>query len=212
MSDVIIDLFENSISDGFRKILAHFAIKMIDETRFVQMFVDAGQHVRSYEYYKNEENDFRAQIFSEQSMKTLARTMRSIDDYSWMDKLEQQLDVMLEGLEENNRQNCKRHFMQIITTSIRRMLPKKYDRFLLQEIDSTLLGVQDQMSGFAGEMQGLNLSIQLLLDDMERRKQEERQHIRQEGSENRESYIYKERATEAQKFFRLYVKCWGVIL
>lgn len=201
MNDIITDFFEDSITDGFRKFLAHFAIKMIDETRFVQMFVDARQHVSSYEYYKNEENNFRAQVFSEESMRSLARMMRSIDDYSWMDKLEQQLDVMLEGLEENNRQNCKRHFMEIITTSIRRMLPKKYDRFLLQDIDSVVIGMQNQMNGFVGEMHGLNLSIQLLLDDMERRKQEERQHIRQEGSENRESYIYKERATEAQKFF-----------
>ncbi len=201
MNDIITDFFEDSITDGFRKFLAHFAIKMIDETRFVQMFVDAGQHVSSYEYYKNEENNFRAQVFSEESMKSLARMMRSVDDYSWMDALEQQLDVMLEGLEENNRQNCKRHFMEIITTSIRRMLPKRYDRFLLQDIDSNVIGMQNQMNGFVGEMHGLNLSIQLLLDDMERRKQEERQHIRQEGSENRESYIYKERATEAQKFF-----------
>lgn len=108
MSDVITDLFGNSITDGFRKFLAHFAIKMIDEARFIQMFIDAGKHISGYEYYKNEENNFRAQVFSEESMRSLARMMRSIDDYSWMDALEQQLDVMLEGLEENNRQNCKR--------------------------------------------------------------------------------------------------------
>ena len=118
MSNDITDLVQSAITGGARGFLGEFAVRGIDEARFIQMFVEAGEMVAGYEYYKTEENDFRARIFDKENMVALAKMMRSIDDFSWMDALEKELDHKLEGLEKNNRENCKRHFMEIIETSI----------------------------------------------------------------------------------------------
>lgn len=194
MGDSTTDLVKALATGGAKGILAELAVKGIDEAQFIQMFIDAGKHVSEYEHYKTEESEWRKEIFGESSMRTLARMMRSIDDYSWMDALGEKLDEMLAGLEENNRQNCKEHFLKIIETSIRRRLPEKYERYLLQDIDSGMMGIMNQM-------QGVSVGVEMLLEDLEKRRQEERQHTRQEQSENRESYVCRQSGSGASKFY-----------
>ena len=98
MSNDITDLVQSAITGGARGFLGEFAVRGIDEARFIQMFVEAGEMVAGYEYYKTEENDFRARIFDKENMVALAKMMRSIDDFSWMDALEKELDHKLEVL------------------------------------------------------------------------------------------------------------------
>lgn len=62
MSNDITDLVQSAITGGARGFLGEFAVRGIDEARFIQMFVEAGEMVAGYEYYKTEENDFRARI------------------------------------------------------------------------------------------------------------------------------------------------------
>lgn len=175
MRNDVTDFVQSAITGGVRGALGELAIRGIDEARFIQMFVEAGEKVAGYEYYKTEENDLRARVFDKRSMTTLAKMMRSIDDFSWMDALEKELDHMLEGLDESNRENCKRHFMKIIETSIMRNEPDKYGRSLLMDTHSEVLGIR-------GEVQNLTMGMQILLDEQQRRNQEERLHTRQERS------------------------------
>lgn len=95
-------------------------------------------------------------------MTTLAKMIRSIDDFLWMGALEKELDHMLEGLDESNRENCKRHFMKIIEASIMRNEPDKYGRSLLMDTHSEVLGIR-------GEVQNLTMGMQILLDEQLRR-------------------------------------------
>lgn len=145
MENDITNLVQSMITGGVRGALGELAIRGIDEARFIQMFVEAGEKVAGYEYYKTEENDLRALVFDKESMTTLAKMMRSIDDFSWMDALEKELDHMLEGLDESNRENCKRHFMKIIETSIMRNEPDKYGRSLLMDTHSEVLGIRGEV-------------------------------------------------------------------
>lgn len=129
MSNDITDFVQSTITGGIRGALGELAVRGIDEARLIQMFIEAGETVAGYEYYKTEENDLRARFFDRESMTTLAKMMRSIDDFSWIDALEKELDHKLEGLEASNRENCKRHFMEIITTSLMRNRPDQYEHF-----------------------------------------------------------------------------------
>lgn len=199
MSNDITDLVQSAITGGARGFLGEFAVRGIDEARFIQMFVEAGEMVAGYEYYKTEENDFRARIFDKENMVALAKMMRSIDDFSWMDALEKELDHKLEGLEKNNRENCKRHFMEIIETSIMRNRPDKYGHVLLADTHTAVLGLR-------GEVQTLSLEMQRLLDDRQR-EQEDYLYARQEQSDNRESYIERE---ENKKESRFYIPRWNL--
>lgn len=200
MGKDIIDFVQSLITGGVRGTLGKLAVRGIDEARFIQMFVEAGEKVAGYEYYKTEENDFRARVFDRESMTTLAKMMRSIDDFSWMDALEKELKHMLEGLDESNRENCKRHFMKIIETSIMRNQPDKYGRSLLMDTHTEMIGVR-------GEVKNLTMGMQILLDEQQRRNQEERLHTRQERSENREPYIYRQVDQTESKF---YIPSWNL--
>ena len=99
MRNDVTDFVQSAITGGVRGTLGKLAVRGIDEARFIQIFVEAGEKVAGYEYYKTEENDLRALVFDKESMTTLAKMMRSIDDFSWMDALEKELDHMLEGLD-----------------------------------------------------------------------------------------------------------------
>lgn len=65
--------------------------------------------------------------------------------------------------------------MKIIETSIMRNEPDKYGRSLLMDTHSEVLGIR-------GEVQNLTMGMQILLDEQQRRNQEERLHTRQERS------------------------------
>lgn len=162
MENDITNLVQSMITGGVRGALGELAIRGIDEARFIQMFVEAGEKVAGYEYYKTEENELRARVFDRESMTTLAKMIRSIDDFLWMGALEKELDHMLEGLDESNRENCKRHFMKIIEASIMRNEPDKYGRSLLMDTHSEVLGIR-------GEVQNLTMGMQILLDEQLRR-------------------------------------------
>ena len=164
MENDITNLVQSMITGGVRGALGELAIRGIDEARFIQMFVEAGEKVAGYEYYKTEENELRARVFDRESMTTLAKMIRSIDDFLWMGALEKELDHMLEGLDESNRENCKRHFMKIIEASIMRNEPDKYGRSLLMDTHSEVLGIR-------GEVQNLTMGMQILLDEKLRRHQ-----------------------------------------
>ncbi len=62
----ITDFVQSAITGGARGILGELAIRGIDEARFIQMFVEAGEMTIGYEYYKAEENDLRARIFDKE--------------------------------------------------------------------------------------------------------------------------------------------------
>jgi len=49
MSNDITDLVQSAITGGARGFLGEFAIRGIDEARFIQMFVEAGEMVAGYE-------------------------------------------------------------------------------------------------------------------------------------------------------------------
>ena len=57
MGNDITDFVQSAITGGVRG---------IDEARFIQMFVEAGEMTIGYEYYKAEENDLRARIFDKE--------------------------------------------------------------------------------------------------------------------------------------------------
>lgn len=115
-------------------------------------------------------------------------------------RMEKELDHMLEGLEASNRESCKRHFMKIIETSIMRNQPDKYVRSLLMEMYTEMLGMRGDAKNFA-------MGMQTLLDEQQRRKQEACLHTRQERSENREAYFYREVNQTESKF---YIPSWNL--
>lgn len=80
MSNDIADFVQSAITGGAKGILGELAVQGIDEARFIQMFVEAGEMVAGYEYYKTEENDFRARIY------LYARHERSDNRESYMDR------------------------------------------------------------------------------------------------------------------------------
>lgn len=63
MENDITNLVQSMITGGVRGALGELAIRGIDEARFIQMFVEAGEKVAGYEYYKTEENELRARVF-----------------------------------------------------------------------------------------------------------------------------------------------------
>lgn len=91
MSSDITDFVQSAFTGGARGILGELAVCGIDEARFIQMFVEAGEMGAGYEYYKTEENDFRARLFDKENMVALAKMMRSIDDFSWRDRTTEDL-------------------------------------------------------------------------------------------------------------------------
>ena len=202
MSNDITDFVQSTITGGVRGALGELAVRGIDEARLIQMFVEAGEKVAGYEYYKTEENDLRARVFDKESMITLAKMMRSIDEFSWMDALEKELDHKLEGLEAGNRENCKRHFMEIIAKSLMRNRPDRYEHFLQMDTHIEVLGMR-------GEVQNFSMEMQKILDEMRhwRQKEEDHLHTRQERSENRDAYI--ERDTN-QTGSRFYIPSWNL--
>lgn len=68
MENDITNLLQSMLTGGARGELGELAIRGIDEAHFIQMFVEAGEKVAGYEYYKTEENDLRALVFDKESM------------------------------------------------------------------------------------------------------------------------------------------------
>ena len=66
MGNDITDFVQSAITGGVRGILGELAVRGIDEARFFQMFVEAGEMTIGYEYYKAEENDLRARIYDKE--------------------------------------------------------------------------------------------------------------------------------------------------
>lgn len=196
MSNDITDFVQSTITGGIRGALGELAVRGIDEARLIQMFIEAGEKVAGYEYYKTEENDLRARVFDRESMTTLAKMMRSIDDFSWIDALEKELDHKLEGLEASNRENCKRHFMEIITTSLMRNRPDQYEHFLQMDTHTEVLGMR-------GQVQNISFEMQRVFDEMRqwRQNQEDHLHTRQDRSENRETYIDRDADQMESRFY-----------
>lgn len=50
MENEITNFVQSVISDGIRGALGELAIRGIDEARFIQMFVEAGEKVAGYKY------------------------------------------------------------------------------------------------------------------------------------------------------------------
>lgn len=177
MSDTITDLVKSVTYDAGKGILSGHIRNAMDEQQFIKIFVDAGKHVAGYERDKTEESEFRTLVFDEESMKTLAKTVFAEDEFSWMETLNQNLDSMLAGLDEGNRKSCKKHFVDIIKRSLRNQFPVAYDHSLQLSTNDMVL-----------KLAGMPEQLQAFQDKWEKLQIENRQHVRQEQSENRGIY------------------------
>lgn len=145
MSNTDESIIGSVIELSAKNILKNVLTQKYSLEQFIEMFVDAGKIVANYEHDRTEESDLRKICFSEENMKTLAKEMYSMDDFSWMNILEQKLDTILEGLETDNRRNCKQHFLQIISKYIRSNKAEIYERSMLVKMSGNVSDICDRL-------------------------------------------------------------------
>lgn len=173
MNDIGNSIIESTVYLDPRKGITDVINQKYDLLQVIKMFVDAGKEVAAYERDRTEESELRKICFSEENMTTLAKEMYSIDDFSWMRILEERLDELLNGLEENNRKNCRSHFLQILKKNIRNRKPEIYERSMMVNIDGNIKSIYEQLN-----------SIEHRIIEQE----QTWQHQRIEGTENTKTY------------------------
>lgn len=187
MSDKNLELIKTIAEGDFKAIPGIVLTKWMDRKQFENLFIDAGAQVANYERNKSEESETRAVLFSESNMRALAAHMRQIDDFSWSNELQKCIHHLLEKAEISsyNKQACERHFFEIIEHKVKCILPDTYERSILQELRENLVYMEQRMDKLDTAMDRMCCQDEWLRDLL-RKKEEERQHIRQKHSGNTE--------------------------
>ncbi|MGN0355171.1 MAG: hypothetical protein ACI4EI_08870 [Muricoprocola sp.] len=157
----------------------HFIADLCNEQQMRQMFVEAGAEVANYERDETEESELRQIIFSEENMKKTADYMHDVDDFMWMQVLQQGIQELLRrsSMSPQNQKRCERHFLQIIQSRIRKKNPELMSRILQMEVSCDVQNMAERVRSMDRRM----LRIEEAMGNIERNRYESRQHQRQEG-------------------------------
>ena len=182
MSEENLELIKAIAQGDFKAIPEVVLTKWIDSKRFEKIFIDAGASVANYERTGSEESETRRILFGEDNMRKLAAHMRRIDDFSWWNELQKCIHNLLENadISISNQQACERHFCEIIEHKVKYTIPKICERSILQELQDNLTHMEQRMDT---AMERMCFQDELLREFL-RKMEEERQHVRQEHSEN----------------------------
>ena len=105
MDDTKTEIIKQICTGDWKAIPVTMGLKFLNEHQFTQIFVDAGKQIREFRRYGTEETELRYVIFCEENMKLLAKHMRPVDDYTWLERLVICVDNLVNGsaMSEDNK-------------------------------------------------------------------------------------------------------------
>lgn len=182
MDDTKTEIIKQICTGDWKAIPVTMGLKFLNEHQFTQIFVDAGKQIREFRRYGTEETELRNVIFCEENMKLLAKHMRPVDDYTWLERLVICVDNLVNGsaMSEDNKETSKQRFVEIVTDKCRKILPEIYGRSRLEEIGQGM----EQMNS---RMDRLERATQNIIDMGSRQNQEERLQQRMETEKRPET-------------------------
>lgn len=130
--DLLGDIVSDGIKDGGKGIVT----RCMNQKHWESIFVQAGKTVAGFENYQgDEQGEIRRILFGKDNMLELAKYLRKQDSFGLKGNLENCLDSLFDrsDLSEDNKENCKCHFMDIVMKDLREQFAALIDRSLAQE-------------------------------------------------------------------------------
>lgn len=130
--DLLGDIVSDGIKDGGKGIVT----RCMNQKHWESIFVQAGNTVAGFENYQgDEQSEIRRILFGKDNMLELAKYLRKQDSFGLKGNLENCLDSLFDcsDLSEDNKKNCKCHFMDIVMKDLREQFAVLIDRSLAQE-------------------------------------------------------------------------------
>ncbi|MDE6851450.1 MAG: hypothetical protein K2J67_03040, partial [Lachnospiraceae bacterium] len=130
--DFMTEFLGDEIKDSGRKYLT----KWIDRKRWEAIFVEAGNAVAEFEnYHSDEQSEIRSIVFGRDNMIKLADWLWEKGSLEFKKNLEDCLESLLNqsGLLEENIDNCKCHFMDVVMKDIKEQFAFVAEKYREQE-------------------------------------------------------------------------------
>lgn len=130
------DLLSDIVGDGIKDGGKNMVTRCINRKKWEAIFVQAGIAVAGFEnYQEDEQSEIRHILFGKENMIELAKYLRQHDGFGLKGNLENCLASLLDrsDLSEDNKENCKRHFMDIVMKDLREQFAVLINQSLAQE-------------------------------------------------------------------------------
>lgn len=184
MNEYTSDMVSAIASAGLRAAAGAFAANKLEQKQTEAMFVDAGAELAGYERDGSEESDLRAVVFCGENMRRLAAHMREVDDFRWWGELKLCLDQLVDGseLQDKNKQVCKKRFLDLIQTKLRKDFPKLYERGMQEALYASVQDIGQRVVRMGAQVDRLQQFDEAMRAKV-REHEEKRQRPRQTYSE-----------------------------
>ncbi len=157
------DLVTDFLEDGIKESGKNFITRRMDKKRWESIFIEAGNAVAEFENYRSDEqSEIRSIVFDRDNMLQLADWLWEKGSFELKKNLEDCLDSLLNqsGLLEENKENCKCHFMAIVMKDIREQFTFIAEQYRDQE-------THDMIQQHGRILQNQNNMLQQILSEVQ---------------------------------------------